>query len=96
MSLKRQMVKKNNALQSKMGRQKKLAEKEEESKETKKANKEAKLKRIEAKKMAQQLGNKKLASIHLDKYSNDFKNLIGKLNDEHDTGATNQKGNQNT
>ena len=76
------MVKKNNALQNKMGRRNRLTDQEEESKESKKANKEAKIKRIEAKKMAQQLGNKKIATIHLDKYSNDFKNLIGKLNDE--------------
>ena len=50
--------------------------------EIKKANKLAKLKRTEAKKMAQQLGNKKIANIHLDKYSNEFKTLIGKLNDD--------------
>jgi hypothetical protein len=46
------MVKKNNALQNKMGRRNRLTDQEEESKESKKANKEAKIKRIEAKKMA--------------------------------------------
>lgn len=78
------MVKKNNAIQSRLGRNIQALESLENGMtidELKKFSKQSKQKRIANKKIAEQLGNKKIASIHLDKYSNEFKNLIGKLND---------------
>jgi len=42
----------------------------------------AKRRRIQAKKIAKVLGEKKIGNIHLDKYTEELKSLIGKLHDD--------------
>ena len=44
--------------------------------------KEAKTKRNQVKKLANQLGQKDVAHMHLDKYTDQLRTLIGRLHDE--------------
>uniref|UniRef100_A0A7S3CPI6 Cyclic nucleotide-binding domain-containing protein n=1 Tax=Strombidium rassoulzadegani TaxID=1082188 RepID=A0A7S3CPI6_9SPIT len=93
-SLKRQMVKKQNALQNKIGKM--LMKDNGESKEKKvleKQEKLAKKRKAQTKKIAAMLGQKRIGNIHLDKYTQELKNLIGKLHDDN-LDAVQNKGAQ--
>ena len=82
------MVKKQNALQNKLGvilqnkYQSAKAIKEKEKRE-----KEFKKQKAETKKLAQALGRKKVNHIHLNKYTDSLKSLIGRLHDENCTNT---------
>lgn len=82
------MVKKQNALQNKLGvilqnkYQSAKAIKEKEKRE-----KEFKKQKAETKKLAQALGRKKVNHIHLNKYTDSLKSLIGRLHDENTTNT---------
>jgi hypothetical protein len=82
-SLKRQMIKKQNAIQTKLG--KVMQKNKSDSNEQRLREQEkrlAKKRRIQAKKIAMMLGQKKIGNIHLDKYTAELKELIGKLHDD--------------
>jgi hypothetical protein len=82
-SLKRQMIKKQNAMQSKIN---KLLNKDttnaQELKLIEKQDKLAKKRKVQAKKIAKLLGQRKVANIHLDKYTSELKELIAKLHED--------------
>lgn len=85
------MVRKQNALQNKMTQVMKRDPNEDKAvnqqfKASLKKDKEA------AKVFAESLGKKKAATIHINKYTNELKNLIGKLHDD-DLDKMNIKGN---
>jgi len=78
------MVKKQTSIQNKMGNtlKKKPSTKAVLTADEIKQEKDAKSKRNQVKKLANQLGQKDVAHMHLDKYTDQLKNLIGRLHDE--------------
>ena len=84
-SLKRKMVKKQNSIQNKMGntlKKKVVKTKDIKTEEELQKEKDAKTKRNQVKKLANQLGQKDVAHMHLDKYTDQLRTLIGRLHDE--------------
>jgi len=82
-SLKRQMVKKQNASQARLSNMMKSVKGGEllELNLMEQQLRKAKVQKLQDKALAKQLGQDKVGKIHLDKYTSELKNLIIQLND---------------